>query len=91
MEVFTHIAQGFDVSALKSKCNVKGCAEKPEKELVLKEFDVFRDKKKPIGSLFLCTKHFGEKAEGILSGINSACPPGKAVTMRVLELGYITF
>ena len=88
MERFLFLTGIMDLRKFKSTCNFKSCAAPPSKEVIIKEFDVHRDMKRDVVSLYVCSEHFKTIAP-IIERFN-ALSTGKIISTEVKETGIVT-
>lgn len=87
MDTLQFIVQRFDITRLKTCCNVRKCKKPPTKELLLLEFDQNRPARR-IASLYLCNRHCMQEAESISREFKKS--GGKHIGGRIYNMPPIT-
>ena len=83
MDIMQFVLQRFDIKKLRTGCNVKGCKEKPKKELLILEFEG-RKPVRRIASIYMCAKHCKEEAKFIEKEFKKA--KGKHIGGRIYNI-----
>ena len=81
--------ENVDLQKLSRACNCHGCPRFPTKEAVVLELGSKGSKE--VVALYFCSEHYGKNMNTIMQQLESACPKGKALDLKVSEIGYVTY